>query len=73
VDLTRGLQGKEPRRAKSYIPNQNRKGKAPNPPQENHQEKAPKITKTKKRERQQKALKNHVESSIHTKKDSYNV
>jgi hypothetical protein len=55
VDLTRGLQGKEPRRANSYIPNQNRKGKAPNPPQENHQEKAPKITKMKKRERQQKA------------------
>jgi hypothetical protein len=35
--------------------------------------KAPKITKKKKRDRQQKALRNHIESSIHTKKGSYKV
>jgi hypothetical protein len=32
-----------------------------------------KITKKGKRERQQIALRNHVESSIHVKKDSYKV
>jgi hypothetical protein len=35
--------------------------------------KAPKTTKKEKREEHKQALKNHVESSIHTKKGSYNV
>jgi hypothetical protein len=41
-------------------------------PQKN-QEKAPKITKKEKREEHNLALRNHVESSIHTMKGSYKV
>jgi hypothetical protein len=37
-------------------------------PQENHQERAPKITTKNNREQHNKALRNHAESSIHTKK-----
>jgi hypothetical protein len=37
-------------------------------PQENHQERAPKITTKNNREQHNNALKNHAESSIHTKK-----
>jgi hypothetical protein len=40
-----GAQGKEPKRVHAYIPNQISKGEASNPPQENHQDKTPKITK----------------------------
>jgi hypothetical protein len=45
MDLLGGSQGNEPRRAHAYIPNQIPKRKASNPPQENCQQKAPKITK----------------------------
>jgi hypothetical protein len=68
----RGSQGKEQRMAHVYIPNQNRKGEASKPPNKNIQEKAPKIKKGK-WERQQKAVRNHDEHSIHAKKDSYKV
>jgi hypothetical protein len=40
----------------------------PKTPQENHQERAPKITTKNNWEQHNKALKNHTESSIHTKK-----
>jgi hypothetical protein len=40
----------------------------PKTPQENHQEMAPKITTKNNREQHNKALRNHAESSIHTKK-----
>jgi hypothetical protein len=43
--LGRESQGKEPRRVHAYIPYQIPKRNASNPPQENHQEKVPKITK----------------------------
>jgi DNA anti-recombination protein RmuC len=42
--------------------------KVPKTPQENHQERAPKITTKNNREQHNKALRNHAETSIHTKK-----
>jgi hypothetical protein len=53
--------------AQAYIPHQIPKRKASNSLQENHQEKSPKITKKNEREQHIQALRNHVESSIHTK------
>jgi hypothetical protein len=38
-------EGKEPRMVHAYIPNKIPRRKVSKPPQENHQEKAPKITK----------------------------
>jgi hypothetical protein len=49
-------------------PHQIQKRKVSKLPQENRQEKTPKITKKGKRERHNQALRNHVESSIHTMK-----
>jgi hypothetical protein len=43
------------------------KGKVPKPPQENDQKRALKITTKNNREQQNKALRNHTESSIHIK------
>jgi hypothetical protein len=60
--------GKEPRRADEYIPHQIPKRNVSKPPQENRQEKAPKITKKENREELKQALRNHAESSIHTMK-----
>jgi hypothetical protein len=60
-------QRKEPQRVHAYIPYQIPKQKASNPPQENLQEKAPKITKKGNGE-QHKAFRNHAESPIHTMK-----
>jgi hypothetical protein len=62
------LQGKKPRRVQAYIPHQIPKRKASNPPQEKHQERAPKITTKEKWVRHNQVLKNHAESSIHTMK-----
>jgi hypothetical protein len=45
--FVRGSQGKEPQWVHAYIPNKIPKKTTSNPPQENHQEKAPKITKDK--------------------------
>jgi hypothetical protein len=50
------------------FPHQIPKRKVPKTPQENHQERAPKITTKNYREQHNKALRNHAESSIHTKK-----
>jgi hypothetical protein len=60
-------QAKEPRRVPTNFPHQILKSKVPKTPQENHQERAPKITTKNNRKQHNKALRNHVESSIHTK------
>jgi hypothetical protein len=59
--------GKEPRRVHTYIPHQIPKSKVPKTHQEIHQERAPKITTKNKWEQRNQALRNHAESSIHTK------
>jgi hypothetical protein len=58
---------KEQRRVPTNFPHQIPKSKVPKKPQENHQERARKITTKNNREQHNKALRNHVESSIHTK------
>jgi hypothetical protein len=58
---------KEPRRDHTYFPHQIPKRKVPKTHQENHQERAPKITTKNNREQHNKALRNYAESSIHTK------
>jgi polyribonucleotide nucleotidyltransferase len=67
TDLGGESKGKEPRRVHAYIPHQTPKRKASKTLQENHQEKALKITKKNEREQHIEALRNHAESSIHTK------
>jgi hypothetical protein len=59
---------KEPQRVPTYFPHKIPKSKVPKTHQENHQERAPKLTTKNNREQHNKALRNHVESSIHTKK-----
>jgi hypothetical protein len=49
------------------FPHQIPKSKVPKAPQENLQERAPKITTKNNQEQHNKALRNHTESSIHTK------
>jgi hypothetical protein len=49
------------------FPHQITKSKVPKIHQENQQERAPKITTKNNREQHSKALRNHAESSIHTK------
>jgi hypothetical protein len=70
--LTHGFGGesqpKEPRRVPTNFPHQILKSKVPKTPHENHQERSPKITTKNNREPHNKALRNHAESSIHTKK-----
>jgi hypothetical protein len=61
-------QPKEPRRIPKNFPHQIPKSKVPKTPQENHQERAPKITTKNNLEQHNKALRNHAESSIQTKK-----
>jgi hypothetical protein len=58
---------KEPQRVHTNFPHQITKSKVPKTHQENHQERAPKITTKNNREQHNKALRNHAESSIHTK------
>jgi DNA-binding transcriptional regulator GbsR (MarR family) len=67
TDLRGESKEKEPQRVHAYIPHQIPKRKASKSLQENHQEKAPKITKKDKREQHIQALRNHAESSIQTK------
>jgi hypothetical protein len=57
----------EPRRVHTNFPHQIPKSKVPKTHRENHQERAPKITTKNNREEHNKALRNHAESSIHTK------
>jgi hypothetical protein len=58
---------KEPQRVHMNFPHQITKSKVPKTHRENHQERAPKITTMNNREQHNKALRNHAESSIHTK------
>jgi hypothetical protein len=51
TDLGEESNGKEPQRVQAYIPHQISKRKALKSLQENHEERAPKITKKEKRER----------------------
>jgi hypothetical protein len=67
MDLGGESKGKEPLRVHTYIPHQMPKSNVPKTHQEIHQERAPKITTKNKREQHNQALRNHVESSIHTK------
>jgi hypothetical protein len=59
--------GKEQRKVHTYIPYQIPKSKVPKTHQEIHQERAPKITTKNKRKQHNLALRNHADSSIHTK------
>jgi hypothetical protein len=59
---------KEPRRVHMNFPHQIPKSKVPKTHRENHQERASKITTKNNRKQHNKALRNHAESSIHTKK-----
>jgi hypothetical protein len=68
TDLGGESQPKEPRRVPTNFPHQIPKSKVPKTPQEKHQERAPKITTKNNWEQHNKALRNHVESSIHTTK-----
>jgi DNA anti-recombination protein RmuC len=68
MDLGGESQAKEPRRVPKNFPHQIPKSKVPKSPQENNQERAPKITTKNNRKQHNKALRNHAESSIHTKK-----
>jgi hypothetical protein len=67
TDLGGESKEKETRRVQAYIPHQIPKRKASKLLQENHQEKASKITKKENREQHIQALRNHAKSSIHTK------
>jgi hypothetical protein len=67
MDLGGESKVKEPRRVHTYIPRQISKRKVPKSLQENHQERAPKITKKNEWEQHIQALRNHAESSIHYK------
>jgi hypothetical protein len=60
-------QAKEPRGVPTNFPHQIPKSKVPKTPQVNHQDRALKITTKNNREQHNKALRNHAESSIHTK------
>jgi hypothetical protein len=59
---------KEPRRVPKNFPHQIPESEVPKTHQENHRERAPKITTKNNREQHNKALRNHAESIIHTKK-----
>jgi hypothetical protein len=67
MDLEGESKGNEPRRVHAYIPHQIPKRKVSKPPHEIRQEKPSKITKKEKQERHIQPLRNHAESSIHTK------
>jgi hypothetical protein len=58
---------KEPQRVHMNFPHQILKSKVPKTHRENNQERAPEITTKNNREKHKKALRNHAESSIHTK------
>jgi hypothetical protein len=60
-------QTKEPRRVPTNLPQEIPKRKVPKTPQENHQERPLKNTTKNNWEQHNKALRNHAESSIHTK------
>jgi hypothetical protein len=63
----RGIKGKRTTKGSHEFPHQIPKRKVLKTHRENHQERAPKITTKNNREQHNKALRNHAESSIHTK------
>jgi hypothetical protein len=63
----RGITGQRTTKGSHKFPHQIPKRKVPKTPQENHQERVPKISTKNNREQHNKALRNHAESSIHTK------
>jgi hypothetical protein len=63
----RGITGQRTTKGSHKFPPSNPKSKVPKTPQEKHQERAPKITTKNNQEQHNKALRNHAESSIHTK------
>jgi hypothetical protein len=63
----RGIKGKRTTKGYHKFPHQIPKSKVLKTHQENHQERALKITTKNNREQHNKALRNHAESSIHTK------
>jgi hypothetical protein len=67
TDLGGESKGKEPRRVHTNILHQIPKSKVSKTHQEIHKERAPKITTKNKREQHDQVLRNHAESSIHTK------
>jgi hypothetical protein len=66
-EFGRGIKGKRATKGSHIHPHQIPKSKDPKIHQEIHQERAPKITTKNKREQHNQALRNHAESSIHTK------
>jgi hypothetical protein len=63
----RGIKSKRTTKDSHKFPHQIPKSKVAKTHRENHQERAPKITTKNNREQHNKALRNHTESSIHTK------
>jgi hypothetical protein len=63
----RGIKGKRTTNGSHEFPHQIPKSKVPKTHRENYQERAPKITTKNNREQHNTALRNHTESSIHTK------
>jgi hypothetical protein len=63
----RGIKGKRTTKGSHEFPHQITKSKVPKTHRENHKEMALKITTKNNREQHNKALRNHAESSIHTK------
>jgi hypothetical protein len=63
----RGIKGKRTTTGSHEFPHEIPKSKVPKTHRENHQERAPKITTKNNREQHNKVLRNHAESSIHTK------
>jgi hypothetical protein len=64
----RGITAQRTTKGSHKFPPSNPKSKVPKTPQEKHQERAPKITTKNNQDQHNKALRNHAESSIHTKK-----
>jgi hypothetical protein len=67
MDLGGESKAKEPRRVHTNFPHQIPKSKVRKTHRENHQERAPKIATKSNWEQHNKALRNHAESSIHTR------
>jgi hypothetical protein len=63
----RGIKGKRTTKGSHEFPSSNPQEQGPKTHRENHQERALKITTKNNREQHNKALRNHAESSIHTK------
>jgi hypothetical protein len=63
----RGIKGKRTTKGSHEFPHQIPKGQVLTTHRENHQERAPKITTKNNWEQHNKALRNHAESSVHTK------